>query len=181
MIVGGPIALAMTWSRTPAGHVDYSWGAGGGVLGAVALVCALIAWVAIIFTARAPEGLSTLAAFYLRWHVRVSAYVALLRDEYPPFGDGDYQAEVELPSLSGPRDRVALAFRPIFVIPQLLAIWLIGFVWAFTTLIAWFAILFTGRYPRVLYEFAVGALRWTTRVEAYVLLLTDEYPPFTLD
>ena len=47
--------------------------------------------------------------------------------------------------------------------------------------IAWFAILFTGRYPSTLYRFGTGALRWTTRVEAYLLLLTDDYPPFTLE
>ena len=60
-------------------------------------------------------------------------------------------------------------------------IWLLGIAWVVTTLVAWFVILFTGRYPRSLYEFSLGALRWTTRVEAYLLLLTDEYPPFTLD
>jgi len=47
-------------------------------------------------------------------------------------------------------------------------------------MIAWFAILFTGRYPTTLYDFGVGALRWNIRVEAYLLLLDDEYPPFSL-
>lgn len=46
---------------------------------------------------------------------------------------------------------------------------------------AWFAILFTGRYPKGLYDFGVGAMRWRLRVEAYVLLLVDEYPPFSLE
>ena len=58
---------------------------------------------------------------------------------------------------------------------------LLGFAWAITTIIAWFAILFTGEYPALLYHFATGALRWTTRVEAYLLLLTDDYPPFSLE
>jgi len=83
--------------------------------------------------------------------------------------------------LAGARDRVAVAFRPLLVIPQLLAVWLIGLVWCVSTILAWFAILFTGRYPRSLFEFGTGALRWTTRVEAYALLLTDEYPPFSLE
>jgi len=121
-----------------------------------------------------------LSAFYLRWRVRASAYIALLRDEYPPFGDAAYVAELDLPAVVGPRDRLTVAFRPILAIPHLLAIWAIGFAWAVTTIVAWFAILFTGRYPRTLYDFATGALRWTTRVEAYLLLLTDEYPPFSL-
>jgi hypothetical protein len=181
LLVGGPIAVAMTWGRTSEAGVDHSWGAGGGALGAVAFVCALIAWFAIVFTGSAPEGLLRLSAFYLRWRVRASAYVALLRDEYPPFGDAAYPAEVELPVVPQPRDRLSVAFRPILVIPQLLAVWAIGFAWGITTIIAWFTILFTGRYPSALYRFGMGALRWTTRVEAYLLLLTDEYPPFTLE
>ncbi len=52
---------------------------------------------------------------------------------------------------------------------------------AIATIIAWFAILFTGRYPRGLFEFTVGVLRWSTRVSCYaVLLTTDKYPPFRL-
>ena len=181
LLVGGPIAVAMTWGQTSEAGVDHSWGAGGGALGAVAFVCALIAWFAIVFTGNAPEGLLKVGAFYIRWRVRASAYVALLRDEYPPFGDAEYPAEVELPPVPLSRNRVSVAFRPILVIPQLLAVWAIGFAWGITTIIAWFAILFTGRYPSALYWFGTGALRWTTRVEAYLLLLTDEYPPFTLE
>jgi len=52
--------------------------------------------------------------------------------------------------------------------------------WGFTTVIAWFSILFTGSYPEGLYDFGVGALRWRIRVEAYFLLMVDEYPPFSL-
>ena len=52
--------------------------------------------------------------------------------------------------------------------------------WGFTTIAAWFIILFTGNYPQGLYEFGVGALRWRLRVEAYMLLMVDEYPPFSL-
>ena len=84
------------------------------------------------------------------------------------------------PALDG-RNRLTVAFRPILALPHLLVVWLLGIAWGVTTIVAWFAILFTGRHPAPLYEFAVGALRWTTRVEAYLLLLTDDYPPFTLD
>jgi hypothetical protein len=51
--------------------------------------------------------------------------------------------------------------------------------WLLTTIAAWFIILFTGAYPAGLYDFSVGALRWRLRVEAYLLLLVDEYPPFS--
>ena len=59
--------------------------------------------------------------------------------------------------------------------------WVLGFAWAVSTLIGWFSILFTGNFPAPLYEFGVGVMRWSTRVEAYLLLLRDEYPPFSLD
>ena len=153
----------------------------GGALGAVADVCALIAWFAIVFTGSSAEGLTRLVRFYLRWRVRATAYIALLRDEYPPFGDEPYPADVDLPVVLEPRRRMSVAFRPILVIPQLVAVWLLGVAWWLATIVAWFAILFTGRYPRGLYDFGLGALRWTTRVEAYLLLLTDEYPPFSLE
>jgi hypothetical protein len=156
------------------------WSAGGGVLGGVALVCALIAWFAIVFTGRYPDGLRQLVEFCLRWRVRAAAYVALLRDEYPPFGEGPYPARFEITQQTAERNRVSVAFRLILVIPQAIAVWLLGIAWAITGIIAWFAILFTGRYPEGLYHFAVGALQWTTRVEAYLLLLHDDYPPFSL-
>ena len=180
LLVGGPVALAFMWSSRADADVRVGWGAGG-ALGAVAFVCALIAWFAIVFTGTAPEGLARLERFYLRWRVRATAYMALLRDEYPPFGDDAYPAELDLPSAREPRDRLGVAFRPLLVIPHLIAVWALGLAWGVATIIAWFAILFTGRYPRPLYEFALGVFRWTTRVEAYLLLLTDVYPPFTLD
>ncbi|HEU0013848.1 MAG TPA: DUF4389 domain-containing protein [Longimicrobium sp.] len=80
-----------------------------------------------------------------------------------------------------PRDRLTVGFRIILAIPHLLAVWVLGVAWGLATVIAWFAILFTGRYPAGLYGFAVGVLRWTTRVEAYLLLLHDDYPPFSLE
>ncbi len=73
-----------------------------------------------------------------------------------------------------------MAFRIILLIPQFIALWFIGVAWAITTLIAWVMIILTGEFPASLYNFGVGALRWSTRVEAYLLLLHDEYPPFSL-
>jgi hypothetical protein len=180
LLVGAPAAFAFSWSVGPEGNRNLEW-TGAGVLGAVAAVCALIAWFAIVFGSRYPEGLRNLATMYLRWRVRAAAYTALLRDEYPPFGDGPYPAELVLDVPDAPRDRVSVAFRLILAIPHLLAVWVLGVVWALATVIAWFAILFTGRHPRGLYDFGVGVLRWNTRVEAYLLLLHDDYPPFSLE
>ena len=108
------------------------------------------------------------------------AYTALFRDEYPPFGDGRYPAGLEVTPPDAPRDRLSVAFRLILAIPHLIVMWVLGFAWGITTVIAWFAILLTGRYPSGLYDFGIGVFQWSTRLEAYLRLLRDEYPPFSL-
>ena len=180
LLVGGPIAFVLSLVWHPGKEPGSEWGAGGGVFGAAAAVIALIAWFAIVFKGRYPPGLWNLAAQYLRWRVRAVAYLTLLRDEYPPFADEDYPASVSLPLPYGERDRVTVAFRLVLIAPHLLIVWLLGIAWALSTIVAWLAILFTGTMPAALHEFGVGVLRWNTRVEAYALLLRDEYPPFSL-
>jgi Domain of unknown function (DUF4389) len=181
LLVGGPIALAVGWSvRTEPGGT-HEWSAGGGALGAVAAVTAVISWFAIVFTGTHPEGLRSLAAFYLRWRVRATAYMVLLRDEYPPFGDAAYPATLFMRPPDLPRDRVSVAFRIILVLPHLLTLCLLSVAWLAVTFIAWIAILFTGAYPERLAHFSRAVLRWSIRVEAYALLLHDAYPPFRLD
>ena len=178
ILVGGPMAAGWAISESTNDLTRADWTFTGGVLGAVAVVCALIAWFGILFTGRYPDGLRALVTLYLRWRVRASAYTALLRDEYPPFGDGAYPARLELDPPPREHDRVSVAFRIILAIPQAIAVWALGIAWGFTTVVAWFAILFTGAYPAGLYRFGTNVLQWTTRVEAYLLLLHDDYPPF---
>jgi hypothetical protein len=180
ILVGGPVALAISFVVGPDPERDMEWGGGGGVLGVGVMMIAIISWFAIVFTGRMPRGLWDLVAFYMRWRVRAAAYVALLRDEFPPFGEGTYPVQLELPAYPDSRDRVSVAFRVLLGLPHLVMIWLLGIAWALTTMFAWFAIVFTGNYPRSLYAFAIGVLRWSSRVESYLLLLHDEYPPFSL-
>jgi Domain of unknown function (DUF4389) len=112
--------------------------------------------------------------------VRALAYLMLLEDPYPPFGDAPYPASIEIVDPAGPRGRLTVALRLLLAIPHLVVLAFVLLAWAVTTIVAWFRILFTGAYPRGLYEFGVGALRWRLRVESYTLLLIDEYPPFSL-
>lgn len=181
LLVGGPMAIAFTLSWQAENGLTWEWGSSSGALGAVAFIGAIISWFAIVFTGSQPHGLWKLAAFYLRWRVRAVAYLTLLRDEYPPFGDAPFPARLELEEPDAPRDRLTVGLRPILVVPHLVVLWLLGIAWAVTTLLAWFSILFTRTHPESLYRFGVGVLRWSTRVEAYALLLHDEYPPFSMD
>ncbi len=151
-----------------------------GVLGTVAWVCAVISWFAILFTGHEPRGLWDLRHFYMRWRLRAQAYVLLLRDEYPPFGDGEYPATLTLEWPDGPRNRLSVFLRLIYAIPQVIVLLFLIVASFVCVVIGWFAILFAGRFPEGLATFVRNVLRWSTRVEAYVLLMRDEYPPFSL-
>ncbi len=181
IFVGAPGFAAGVWAELgpPTGGVPHSQHAGGnGLLGLVAFVGAIISWFAIVFTGRHPRGLWDLARFYMRWRANAVAYTALLRDEYPPFGNGAYPVtyDVEFP---GQRDRLTVGLRLLLVIPHAIVLVFLDIAWFVTAVIAWVAILITGACPEGLYRFGVGMMRWTLRVETYVLLLRDEYPPFS--
>jgi len=77
--------------------------------------------------------------------------------------------------------RLTTFFRGFMVIPQWIVLWAIGIVTSVVVFIAWWAILFTGKYPRWAFDFVAGYVRWHTRVRGYYLLLTDKYPPFSIE
>ena len=180
LLVGAPAAfgsgLAWRW-QTDGEQIEL--GSQSGLIGVAVFFVVVIAWFAILVTSRYPDRLRDVATFYLRWRVRAGAYVALLRDEYPPFGDGPYPAMLRLETPPRQHDRLSVALRIFLAIPHVLVLWALGTAWAVTSIVAWFAILFTGSYPQGLYDFGVGVFRWSIRVEAYLLLLTDTYPPFS--
>jgi hypothetical protein len=162
------------------GEGSTSFGGEGGLLGAVAVVLAIISWFTILIAGVHIIGIRQMTSFYLRWRARALSYFMLLEDVYPPFGDGAYPATLEIVDPPGPRDRLTVAVRIVMAIPHIVVLVFVTLAWLFTTIAAWFSILFTGAYPAGLYDFGVGALRWRLRVEAYLLLMVDEYPPFSL-
>lgn len=188
LLVGGPggagVSFPWPWRwRSPDPRSIVFAGGGTGVIGLAAWVMAIISWFAVVFTGSQPRGLWDFTNFYMRWRANAAAYMALLRDEYPPFGpgDGNYPASFSVVGFPETRDRLSVGVRLIYAIPQLIVLFFLGIAWAITVIIAWFAILFTGRYPEGLYTFGVGYMRWSLRVQAWVLLMRDEYPPFSFD
>lgn len=155
----------------------------------VARAAAIISWFAILFTGKLPEGLANMVGLYIRYNNRASAYAGFLREEYPPFvfdpvaPDPGMYPPVRTgfaPELEN-RNRVTVGLRLILAIPQLIVVAVLGIAALLVWLISFFAVLFTGRWPEGLRTFVVGYMRWVTRVEAYIGLLTDAYPPFRLD
>jgi hypothetical protein len=157
-----------------------SFGGETGLLGGIALLLAIVSWFTIVIASEHYTPIRRYTHFYLRWRVRALAYLMLLADQYPPFGDGPYPAALAFDTTEKPRDRLTVALRLILAIPHYIVLFFVLCVWWVTTVIAWFAILITGAYPQGLYEFGAGALRWLIRVEAYSLLMVDDYPPFSL-
>jgi len=113
---------------------------------------------------------------------RIVAYGLLMRDEYPSTDD-DQAVKVDIPYPDVKKDlnRWMPLVKWILAIPHIIVLIFIFIAVVFCSVFAWFAILLTGRYPKVIFDFVEGFLRWSLRVNAYMLLLTtDEYPPFRL-
>ena len=151
-------------------------------LGLVAMALTFIAWFAILFTKRYPRELFDFVVNINRWSANVTAYFSLLRDEYPPFSwdAGLYPLtyDVEFPE---ELSRWLIFVKWILVIPHIIVM-LFLFIGVFIAqTIAFFAILFTKRFPESLFTFLVGVNRWSVRVNAYINLMRDEYPPFSLE
>jgi hypothetical protein len=118
----------------------------------------------------------------LRFSNRVSAYLALMNDTYPST-DEEQSVHLDLPYPDVPSDlnRWLPLVKWLLAIPHYIVLIVLGIAAFVAVIIAWFAILFTGRYPRGLFDFVEGVLRWNNRVVGYSLVLvTDQYPPFRL-
>ena len=117
-----------------------------------------------------------------RFSYRVTSYFALLRDEYPSTDEEQaIHLDMVYPDAQTELGRGMPIIKWILAIPHWIILYFLGIAAWICIIIAWFAILFTGRYPKGLFEFVVGVLRWGFRVVAYALLMiTDKYPPFSL-
>lgn len=118
-----------------------------------------------------------------RFGYRVGAYFALLRDEYPST-DEEQAVHVDMPypDVKAELGRGMPLVKWFLAIPHWFILGFLGIAAFVCIIIAWFAILFTARYPKGLFDFVVGVTRWGFRVGAYaVLLVTDKYPPFSLE
>src|SRR4051794_21681216 len=118
-----------------------------------------------------------------RFSTRVSAYAALLDDRYPSTDEQQaVRLDIRYPDVPNELNRWLPLVKGLMAIPHYIVLTFLGFAALLSIVIAWFAILFTGRYPRGLFDFVVGVGRWALRVAAYAFLLTtDRYPPFSLE
>jgi len=156
------------------------------VLRIVAQVLVFVGWFVALFTGQLPEGIGDFVAGYYRYTWRAYTYSWFLRDKYPPFGPslgysdpGDDPAWFEVQRGEG-LSRLAVLFRIIMVIPQWIVIFFLLIAVYVAMVVAFFAVIITGRWPEGLRDFVVGVGRWILRVDAWFYLLADPYPPFSL-
>ena len=117
-----------------------------------------------------------------RFSTRVLSYLALMSDRYPSTDDEQsVHLDLDYPNVSEDLNRWLPLVKWLLAVPHYVALLFLGAAAVIGVVIAWFSVLFTGRYPRAIFGFVEGVLRWALRVEAYAfLLVTDRYPPFSL-
>jgi len=151
---------------------------GGGI--AMGLFAATL--LMILFRQRYPRWWYDFALQFNRFLTRVGAYLFLLTDKYPSTEEEQaVHLNFDYPNAKQDLNRWLPLVKWFLAIPHYLVLFVLIIVAFLATIIAWFAILFTGQYPKSLFDFVVGVGRWNLRVNAYAfLLVTDKYPPFSL-
>ena len=174
-LLNGP-AWSWQWQRS---SIWEPWSVGlaaGGILFAPTLLM-------LLFRQKYPRWWFDWNVNLWRFMLRLQAYAMLLTDVYPST-DEQQAVHLKVPYPDAKKD--LSPWMPLvkwfLAIPHYVLLVFLGFAAVVTVVISWFAILFTGRYPKELARFVVGVMRWSVRVGAYAfLLVTDVYPPFTLD
>jgi hypothetical protein len=181
LIVAIPIVIVLATiggAEASGWHAGHTWAIGGGAGGVLFLPALLV----IVFRQKYPRWWFDWNLELLRFENRIGVYLALMDDRYPST-DERQSVELDFPYPDAARDlnRWLPLVKWLLAIPHyvlLVFLWIAAVV---AVVIAWFAILFTGRYPRGLFDFVLGVLRWGNRVIAYAfVLVTDQYPPFRL-
>jgi hypothetical protein len=181
LIYAIPIAIVLSLVGASAfGTISGDSGAQFGVLAGGALVAPVL--LMVLFRQKYPRWWFDFNLQLTRFSTRVMSYVALMSDRYPSTDeDQAVHLDLEYPNVKQDLKRWLPLVKWLLAIPHFIVLFFLGIASVFAVIIAWFAILFTGRYPRSLFDFVEGVMRWGLRVQAYsMLLVTDKYPPFRL-
>lgn len=156
------------------------------VLVIVLEVLAFISFFTVLFTKKIPPGMFATMAMVHRYQWRVSSFAMFMRNPYPPFefqtSASDTGGDPATFSIAEPKElnRWLPLIKWLLAIPHYLALIVLFIGLIFVKLVAFFAVIITGKYPEGLRNYAVGVFRWLARVQTYVYFMTDSYPPFSL-
>ena len=162
------------------GQHTHNWAAGAASgVGIIFLPTLLM----ILFRQKYPKWWFDWSLAVTRFGARVGAYFLLMTDVYPSTDEEQsVHLEINYPDVKKDLNRWLPLVKWFLAIPHYIVLFFIGIAAFVCIIVAWFAILFTGRYPRGIFDFVQGVYRWGLRVTAYAfILVTDKYPPFSLD
>jgi len=177
MIILSLVSAATSWTVvTDTGETIT--GSSGGIAAGLFTATALM----IVFRQRYPRWWFDFAREFARFSTRVFAYLVLLTDQYPSsVEEQSVHLDLDYPDVEQDLNRWLPLVKWFLAIPHYIVLMVLFLAAIVVAVIAWFAILFTGRYPRGLFDYMVGVGRWGLRVQAYAFfLVTDQYPPFSL-
>lgn len=160
--------------------VAIPWLIVGSIYAIAQLVVIVLAWFAILFVGRFPEGMYNFVGGILRFTQRVSGFLFLQTDAWPPFGIGEDQAypiRVNFHPPAAHQSRLKDFFRLILAIPLLVLSYAISYALLAVSAISWLTIVFRGYQPAAIHNAIAYLMSWTTRANAYIYLMRDEYPP----
>jgi hypothetical protein len=161
----------------PALIVTYFYGIAAGIV-------VFISWFALLFTGRYPEGMYNFVAGYIRNSTRVYSYHYLLTDAYPPFNGQEepgYPVRVHIAPPKESYSRAKVFFRIILLIPVAIIWYVYNIMLSVGALCSWVVIIFTGKQPEGLQNFINMAIRYHVDANAYGYLITEDFPPITVD
>lgn len=173
IIIG--LLTSANYGGTAEGSESYQYAAAGLVFLPLVLM--------ILFRRKYPKWWFDWNVALTKFSTRVCAYIGLLTDVYPSTDEEQaVHIEIPYPDAKNELHPVLPLVKWLLAIPHYIVLFFLYIAVIVCVVIAWFSILFTGRYPRGLFDFVVGVTRWSLRVDAYALLLvTDRYPPFALN
>jgi Domain of unknown function (DUF4389) len=175
-----PIAIVLSLVGASAFGASGDSGAQFGALASGALVVPVL--LMLLFRQKYPRWWFDFNLQLTRFSTRVMSYVALMSDRYPSTDEEQsVHLDLDYPQVKQDLNRWLPLVKWLLAIPHYVVLLFLGIATVIAVIFAWFAILFTGRYPRSIFNFVEGVLRWSLRVDAYAfLLVTDRYPPFRL-
>ena len=181
------IPIAVVYGALTAGATDTVYQESGKAVsttsGGIAAGLFVATLLMLLFRQRYPRWWFDFARELTRFSARIGAYVVLLSDDYPStVEEQKVHLDIDYPDAERDLNRCLPLVKWFLAIPHYVVLFFLAIAAFVVVVIAWFAILFTGHYPRGLFDFVVGVGRWALRVNAYAfLLVTDQYPPFSLN
>ena len=170
------VLIAVAGSSSDDNGGQYATAGAGGALFLAPLLM-------IVFRQKYPKWWFDWNVNLIKFSSRVASYILLLRDEYPSTDEEQaVHIDIRYPDVQNDLNRWLPLVKWLLAVPHVIVLIVLWIAVVVGVIVAWFAILFTGRYPQGIFDFVVGVMRWSLRVEAYAfLLITDRYPPFGMD